>query len=119
MASSFVGTALDPAASAVAEVAVEVSLHTAEPDASGSNELSGGSYARQAVTWGAPASGMVTATVEPEFPVPGGNWVRWCGLWDDSGAWVGGIELDSQVEFPADGTYTISPLRLIAENPTA
>lgn len=117
MASSFSVLARDPAVQAAAAVAVEVSLHSAEPDGTGSNEIVG--TTRQPVTWGAPASGIVTASVEPEFAVPGGNWVRWCGLWDSGGAWVGGIELDTQVEYPADGTYTISPLRLHAENAAA
>ncbi|WP_435109386.1 phage tail fiber protein [Nocardiopsis synnemataformans] len=116
MASSFSVLARDPAVQAAAAAAVEVSLHSAEPDGTGSNELVGGAYARRPVAWGASASGIVTATTEPEFDVPGGNWVRWCGLWDVNGAWVGGIELNTKVEYPADGTYTISPLRLHAEN---
>lgn len=91
-------------------------MHSAQPDAAGSNELTGGSYARQSVTWGPPSGGVVMATTEPEFSVPGGSWVRWCGLWDSNGAWVGGIELDTQMEFPADGTYTVSPLDLEAAN---
>lgn len=119
MASEFLSGMLTPAAGAAAAVAVEVSLHSSQPDTSGSNELSGGGYERQSVTWGSPSSGIVTATVDPEFSVPGGGtWVRWCGLWDDTGDFLGGIELDAQVEYPAAGTYTISPLRVGARNPT-
>lgn len=110
---------LTPAAGAAVTDVVEVSLHSAEPDGTGSNELAGGGYARQPVTWGTPSSGMVTASTDPEFSVPGeGTWVRWCGLWDDTGAFLGGIALDTQVEYPAAGTYTISPLRVGARNPT-
>lgn len=108
---------LTAAAGAAAADAVEVSLHTDDPGATGTNEIAGGTYARQPVTWGTPSGGMVTATADPEFDVPGGNWVRWCGLWDAGGVWLAGILLDTQVEFPADGTYTISPLRVVAENP--
>ena len=110
---------LTPAAGAAVTDVVEVSLHSAEPDGSGSNELTGGGYARQPVTWGTPSSGMVTASTDTEFSVTGeGTWVRWCGLWDDTGAFLGGIALDTQVEYPAAGTYTISPLRVGARNPT-
>lgn len=108
---------LTPAAGAAVTAVVEVSLHSAEPDSSGSNEIPGTS--RQPVTWGTPSSGMVTASTDPEFSVPGeGTWVRWCGLWDETGAFLGGIALDTQVEYPAAGTYTISPLRVGARNPT-
>lgn len=119
MASVFETGMLTPAAGAAVTDVVEVSLHSAQPDASGSNELSGSGYTRQPVTWGTPASGIVTASVDPEFSVPGeGTWVRWAGLWGASDAWLGAIELDTQVEYPAAGTYTISPLRVGARNPT-
>lgn len=119
MASVFNAGMLTPAAGASVADAVEVSLHSVQPDASGSNELSGGGYERRPVTWGTPSSGIVTASVDPEFDVPGGGtWVRWCGLWDDSDNFLGGIKLATQVEFPAAGTYTISPLRVGARNPT-
>jgi hypothetical protein len=103
---AFTNLALNPAATAGAGAATMCSLHTAEPDGTGSNELTGTA-----------SNGIVTATVDPVFTVPGGQWVRWAGLWTSGGAWVGGIVLDTQVEYPADGTYTISPLRVIAENP--
>lgn len=119
MASTFQSGMLTPAAGGAVTDVVEVSLHSAEPNGSGSNELSGGGYERQSVTWGSPSSGLVTATTDPEFDVPGGGtWVRWCGLWATGGVWLGAIELDTQVEYPAAGTYTISPLRVGARNPT-
>lgn len=34
-----------------------LSLHTASPGTSGANEVSGGSYARQAITFGTPSAG--------------------------------------------------------------
>ncbi|MEU0492557.1 hypothetical protein ABZ249_25300 [Nocardiopsis sp. NPDC006139] len=116
---AFTNLALNPAATAGAGAATMCSLHTAAPDGTGSNELVGTGYARQPVTWGTASNGTVTATTDPEFVVPGGQWVRWVGLWTSGGAWVGGIELATQVEYPADGTYTVSPLRVIAANPTA
>jgi len=119
MASTFYNAMLTPAAGAAVTDVAEVSLHESEPNSSGSNELSGGGYARQEVTWGSPSSGMVTASSDPEFDVPGGGtWVRWCGLWNDSDGFLGAIELDTQAEYSAAGTYTISPLRVGARNPT-
>ena len=117
MASVFQSGMHTPAAGAAVSTAVEVSLHSDQPDSTGSNELSGGGYERQAVTWGTPSSGIVTATTDPTFPIPPG-WVRWCGLWDDTGTYLGGIELTTPLDAPAIGTYTISPLRVGSRNPT-
>ena len=114
---AFTNLALNPAATSGAGVATMCSLHTALPDGTGSNELTGTGYARQPVTWGTASNGIVTATVDPEFVVPAGNWVRYVGLWTSGGAFVGADVLATQVEFPAQGTYTVSPLRVIAENP--
>lgn len=57
------------------------SLHTAY-SATGTNEVSGGSYARQALTWDAAASGSKAAAATlPSWSVPAGTTVRWVGLW--------------------------------------
>lgn len=117
MASAFSTTLVhNPSAAAAAAAAAEASLHSANPGPGGTaNELSGGGYARQPVTWGTPAGGIVTASADPEFSIPAG-WVRWVGLWDSGGNWIGNIELDSPFESPAEGTYTVSPLQLISED---
>ena len=59
------------------------SLHTAY-SSSGVNELSGGSYARQATAWGAPSGGVISLSNTPTFSVPAANTVRYIGLWDAS-----------------------------------
>ena len=52
-----------------APAAVYVSLHTADPtDASSGTEVSGGSYARQAATFGAPSNGASTTTADITYP---------------------------------------------------
>lgn len=52
-----------------APAAVYVSLHTADPtDAGSGTEVSGGSYARQAATFGAPANGASTTTADITYP---------------------------------------------------
>lgn len=52
-----------------APAAVFVSLHTADPtDAGTGTEVSGGSYARQAATFGAPSNGASTTTADITYP---------------------------------------------------
>ena len=67
--------------------AVYVSLHTADPtDAGTGTEVSGGSYARVAVTMGAPSNGVSLNTAAVEFPQATGSWgtVGWIGILDAS-----------------------------------
>jgi hypothetical protein len=62
-----------------------VSLHTAEPDENGSNEVSGGSYARQAVEWDAASGGSIdNKGSNPLIPVPAGTTVKFLGFWSDA-----------------------------------
>ena len=64
---------------------VYVSLWTSDPtDAGSGTEVSGGSYARQAVTFGAPSSGVSTNSADVTFPTATGSWgtVGWIGIND-------------------------------------
>jgi hypothetical protein len=66
---------------------VYVGLYTSDPtDADTGTEVSGGSYARQAVTFGAPSNGVSTNTAAIEFPQATGSWgtVGWIGIEDAS-----------------------------------
>jgi hypothetical protein len=68
-----------------APAAVYVSLHTADPtDAGTGTEVSGGSYIRQAATFGAPSNGVSTTTADITFPQATGSWgtIGWIGIWD-------------------------------------
>lgn len=54
---------------------VYVALFTAAPaDAGGGTEVSGGGYARQAVTFGAPSNGVFTNSADVVFPTATANW---------------------------------------------
>lgn len=54
---------------------VYVALYTVAPtDAGGGTEVTGGSYARQAVTFAAPASGVCTNSGAVTFPTASANW---------------------------------------------
>lgn len=66
---------------------VYVGLHTADPtDAGSGTEVSGGSYARTSVTFGAPSNGTSTNSAAVEFPQATGSWgtVSHIGIWDAS-----------------------------------
>jgi hypothetical protein len=65
--------------------AVYVSLHTADPtDAGTGTEVAGGSYIRQAATFGAPSNGVSTTTADITFPQATANWgtIGWIAIWD-------------------------------------
>ena len=54
---------------------VYLALYTSDPtDADAGTECSGTSYARQAITFGAPSNGVSTNSAAIEFPQAGGSW---------------------------------------------
>lgn len=66
---------------------VYVGLYTSDPtDAGSGTEVSGGSYARTAVTMGSPSGGVSTNSAAVEFPQATGSWgtVGWIGILDAS-----------------------------------
>lgn len=78
-----------------------VSLHTADPSTTGANEASGGSYARQALSFAAATGGTAVAT-QVTFDVPAGTYTHF-GVWTavSGGTFRGGN--------PLSATATISP----------
>lgn len=66
---------------------VYVGLYTTDPtDANTGTEVSGGSYARTAVTFGAPSGGVTTNSAAVEFPQATASWgtIGWIGILDAS-----------------------------------
>jgi hypothetical protein len=66
---------------------VYVSLYTTDPtDADSGTEVSGGSYARTAVTMGAPSDGVSTNSADVTFPTATASWgtVSHIGIHDAS-----------------------------------
>ena len=64
---------------------VYVSLWTSDPtDAGSGTEVSGGSYARTAVTFGVPSNGVTTNSADVTFPTATASWgvVGWIGIND-------------------------------------
>ena len=73
------------ATSYTAPAAVYVGLYTTDPtDANTGTEVTGGSYARTAVTFGAPSNGVTTNSGAVTFPTATGTWgtVGWIGILD-------------------------------------
>ena len=67
-----------------------LSLHTAF-STTGANEVSGGSYARQAITWAAAASRAKSKTGTISVPVPAAATVAWVGVWNSAGSTFKGM----------------------------
>ncbi len=71
---------------------VYVSLHTGDPSTTGANEVSGGSYARVAVSttggFSAPSSNTIDNAAAITFPTATASWgtVTHVGIWDASSA---------------------------------
>ena len=67
--------------------AVYVALFTTDPtDAGSGTEVSGGSYARQAATFGSPSNGASTTSADIQFPQATGSWgtITHFGVYDAS-----------------------------------
>lgn len=62
----------------------KLSLHSAY-SATGANELSGGSYARQTITWAAATGRAKASSGNVDVPTPAGATVAWIGVWDSTG----------------------------------
>ena len=82
----------------LASVMTHISLHSAYPGSTGTNELTGGSpaYARQEVVWDPAASGVLTTdSAVPSFNVPAGSSVAFAGFWSaaTSGTYYGCVPL--------------------------
>ncbi len=90
------------------------SLHTADPGRTGASEVSGSSYARQSVSFDAPAAGVTDGTADVLFPIVTGSQyiISRFGLWDavtagnfhDGAALTGGaktIAVGSQFRLPS------------------
>jgi hypothetical protein len=87
-----------------------VSAHTAAPNDSGSNEVSGGSYARAAIAFNAASGGsMDDSTNGAVINIPAGTTVTHIGFWSASsaGTFLGYADVTDEV-FAGAGTYTVT-----------
>lgn len=95
-------------AAAYAAAATHAALFTSDPGTTGSatGEVTGGTYAREPITWSAPSNGTVTGQVV--FNVPTGTDLTFSAV---CGGLTGANVLDkgplTQQPFNTDGTYTL------------
>jgi hypothetical protein len=92
---------------------VYVSLWTSDPtDAGSGTEVSGGSYARTAVTFAAPSNGVTTNSADVTFPTATASWgvVGWIGINDaaTSGNLLYHSPLDSAKTIDSGDIFKIS-----------
>ena len=92
---------------------VYVSLWTSDPtDAGSGTEVSGGSYARTAVTFAAPANGVTTNSADVTFPTCTASWgtVGWIGINDalSSGNLLYHTALDTSKTIDSGDIFKIS-----------
>ena len=83
-----------------------VSAHTGLPDDSGSNEVTGGTYSRAAISFQPASDGMRISPTSPVLPIPSGTIVSFLGFWS-TGTFIGSTQVAS-APFGADGTYTVT-----------
>ena len=84
-------------------------LYSTAPGATAGTELTGGSYARKSVSWGATANSASTATAIV-FDVPAGATVAGFGFHTavTAGTYLDGASLTSQ-SFSSAGQYSLTP----------
>lgn len=101
---------LNAAVNGIAAAGTYISAHTADPSTAGSNEVTGGSYARQQTTWAAASAGS-RAGSQVSIPIPAGTTVAYWGIWSaaTAGTFLGGFQLAANEVFGAAGTLNHTP----------
>jgi hypothetical protein len=92
-----------------------VSLHTADPTTTGGSEVTGGTYARVAVTWNAPSAGSVSNSGSLSINLPASTTASYFGIWSAASAgtyYVGGALSPSVTTGASAGVVTISAAAL-------
>lgn len=106
---TFTTAAENTAVNAVTGAANLISLHIADPGDSGASEVTGGTYARVATTWGAAANSSATGS-SVTLDVPSGTTISHWGLWSDDGlTFYYGGGLPASETFGSNGTYSLTP----------
>jgi hypothetical protein len=90
--------------------ATHVSLHTADPGATGTSEVSGSPYTRELAGWAAASGGTAVNSGSIVFDVPAATTITHLGYWSagTAGTFYGSRALDTSQTFATAGTYTIT-----------
>ncbi|AVR77311.1 hypothetical protein SEA_GANDALPH_21 [Mycobacterium phage Gandalph] len=103
------------ASDAIAALGTYISVHTGAAGTTGTNEATGGGYARQATTWSSGSSGTNTGD-EVTIPVAAGTYVEG-GIWSaaSGGTFVGSAAFDDgNVEVSGTGASIDVTPRIVA-----
>lgn len=114
---AFNNSLLNAGLNGMAEIIAQVSLHSADPETSGADEVSGGGYERQVPSFNAASNASVSIDSVLTYEIPGGGTVvSWVGLWDAADAFLGGIELNTAEVFEGEGQFAVTSLVINATN---
>lgn len=107
---AYTTAALNGAVNGIAGLGTYISFHTADPSTTGANEVTGGSYARQATTWAAASSGSRVGS-QISASIPAGTTVTHWGIWSAStaGTFLYGGALSASETFGSAGTLQHTP----------
>jgi len=99
---------------------VYVSAHTADPTLTGGAEVTGGSYARQALSYNAASGNSKTTSATATIPIPAGNTVTYLGLWSlaSGGVFLGQVAITSEA-FGSDGNLDVTAFTLALDQDPA
>lgn len=86
-----------------------LSLHTTSPGTTGAHEVTGGSYARQAIKFGTPSTGKETSTDAQTFPTMPAVTVKGIGIWtaSTSGTFIWGATVTTK-SVPSGAKVTVA-----------
>ena len=96
-------------ATAYSETNTWLSYHTADPGLTGANEVTGGSYARQQMSFGTVAAGAVANDTAETTTMPAVTATHW-GLWNavSTGDFLWGGPLNASTVFAASETAELA-----------
>ena len=110
MANDYDTTARNAMIDALAALCTRIALHTGDPGGANlaNNEVTGGGYARQAITWSAATGGAADSSNAPSFSIPAATTVSWISGWNTAGTaryWKKDV---TDEVFGSAGTYTLT-----------
>jgi len=107
---SFTFPILDAALDELDASITHASIHTADPGSTGADEVTGGSYLRQPITWQASDDGVKSIVGTLTFQIPAGTTITHFGTWSaaSGGTFTGGSALAVQQAFVVGAPYILT-----------
>ena len=106
----YANAGLNAAVNGIAAGATWISFHTADPGTTGTTEVAGGSYARQATVWATSLTGSRVGS-QTSTSIPASTQVTYWGLWTSlaGGVFFYGGALTAAETFGSAGTLQFTP----------